>query len=138
MSDRSADYAVGYGKPPQETQFRKGASGNPAGRPKGSKNLATIVLKEARKRVRVNGPHGTRTVTKVEAAVTQLGNKSAQGDLRAAREFFALIQRSEEAADMGSSVLPINELDQTVLESLRRRMSNFATATSNSSREKEE
>ena len=138
MSDQSADYVVGYGKPPQSAQFRKGVSGNPKGRPKGSKNLATIVLKEARKRVRVNGSRGTRMVTKLEATVTQLGNKSAQGDLRAAREFFALIQRSEEAVDMGSSVLPINELDQTVIESLRRRMSSLGTVNSKSTSENNE
>jgi hypothetical protein len=27
-------YEVGYGKPPQSTQFKKGKSGNPKGRPK--------------------------------------------------------------------------------------------------------
>jgi Family of unknown function (DUF5681) len=31
----SGDYKVGYGKPPSETRFRKGVSGNPGGRPRG-------------------------------------------------------------------------------------------------------
>jgi hypothetical protein len=31
MSD---SYEVGYGKPPKDTQFKKGSSGNPKGRPK--------------------------------------------------------------------------------------------------------
>ena len=30
----SKDYKVGYKKPPKETQFKKGHSGNPKGRPK--------------------------------------------------------------------------------------------------------
>jgi hypothetical protein len=30
------DYAIGYGKPPASTQFRKGQSGNRTGRPKGT------------------------------------------------------------------------------------------------------
>jgi hypothetical protein len=29
---REPDYEVGYGKPPKDTQFKKGKSGNPRGR----------------------------------------------------------------------------------------------------------
>jgi Family of unknown function (DUF5681) len=37
MSGKSADtYEVGYSKPPKETRFQKGKSGNPSGRPKKS------------------------------------------------------------------------------------------------------
>lgn len=38
MEDLSPDYEVGYGKPPKEHQFIRGQSGNPRGRPRGSKN----------------------------------------------------------------------------------------------------
>jgi hypothetical protein len=31
---RSNSYEVGYGKPPKDTQFKKGSSGNPKGRPR--------------------------------------------------------------------------------------------------------
>lgn len=31
-------YSVGYGKPPEQTRFKKGKSGNPNGRPRGAKN----------------------------------------------------------------------------------------------------
>jgi Family of unknown function (DUF5681) len=122
MPNDEPQYEVGYGRPPKGGQFTKGKSGNPKGRPKGSKNLATIVLRESRQPVRVNGPRGARTVTKLEATVMQLGNKAAQGELRATREFLPLVQRSEEAVSAESAPLVVHELDQRVMQSLRRRM----------------
>jgi hypothetical protein len=70
----------------------------------------------------MNGPRGTRTVTKLEAIVTQLGNKAAQGELRATREFLPLVQLSEEALSGGSAPLVVHESDQRVMQSLRRRL----------------
>lgn len=137
MAEEDPPYEVGYGKPPRANRFQRGVSGNPKARPKGSKNLASIVLAESRQKIRVNGPRGTRRVTKLQAAVMQLGNKSAQGDLRALREFFALVQRSEESlASSGQSLQLLTELDEPVLDSIRRRMSTMATENPNQEVEK--
>src|ERR1035437_246855 len=138
MVDQDALYEIGYGKPPRKNRFQKGAPANPKGRPRGAKNLATIVLKESRQTVLVNGPRGSRKVTKIEAAMMQLGNKSAQGDLRATREFVALIQRSEESATSSASGIPLNELDLKTLEGLRRRVSSFPTEPTKTEEEKSE
>jgi hypothetical protein len=128
-------YEIGYAKPPLGGQFTKGVSGNPKGRPKGSKNLANVVLKESRQLVRINGPHGSRKVTKLEAAMMQLGNKSAQGDLRALRDFVALVGRSEESAQAITHTGKIEELDQRMMESLRRRFESLPTDNDQTTKE---
>lgn len=139
MPKDETPYEVGYGKPPKSGQFAKGKSGNPNGRPKGSKNLASIVLRESRQPVRVNGPRGARIVTKAQAAVMQLGTKAALGDLRATREFLPLIQRAEEAVNAESAPLAVHESDQLVMQSVLRRMQNMKveTVTSNGGEEQE-
>jgi predicted Zn-dependent peptidase len=123
MPENDVSYEVGYGKPPQSGQFPKGRSGNPKGRPKGSKNLATIMLQEARQTVRVNGPNGSRKVSKLQAAAMQLSTKAAQGDHRASRDFFNLVERSELAANAGSTPKSLPETDQAVMKMILRRLS---------------
>jgi hypothetical protein len=86
------DEEVGFGKPPKETRFKKGQSGNPKGRPKGAKNLATIVAEVCREKVRVKGENGASYyITKIEAIMKQLTNQAARGDMKATRMFFAML-----------------------------------------------
>jgi Family of unknown function (DUF5681) len=122
MTNDDSQFEVGCGKPPKSGQFAKGKSGNPKGRPKGSKNLATILLREASQPVLVNGPKGTRKVTKLQAAAMQLSTKAAQGDHRASRELFSLVERSEFAVNAGSASKSLTETDQTVMEMILRRV----------------
>ena len=83
----------------------------------------------------MKGARGSRKVTKLEAAVMQLGDKSAQGDLRAQREFFVLVQRSEESANPNDAPLTLREMDQQVMENIRCRMQGFQPKTDEPTRE---
>lgn len=123
FQEPSLPYEVGYRKPPKSNQFSRGQSGNPKGRPKGSKNLTSVVLRESRQTVLVKGPRGARKVTKLEASVMQLGNKAAQGDLRAACEFFSLVRMSEESANSDAAPSPtMHALDRQMMENICKRM----------------
>ncbi|MDQ6732297.1 MAG: DUF5681 domain-containing protein, partial [Actinomycetota bacterium] len=45
--------SVGRGRPPVHSQFKPGQSGNPPGRPKGSKNFITLLYQEAAEQVTI-------------------------------------------------------------------------------------
>ena len=97
------DYAVGYGKPPVHTRFKKGQSGNPRGRPRGAKNNATLLKEALDQTVAINENGRRRHITKRGAMFTQLANKAAQGDHRAIqtvlRESEKLDRRNEGAPE---------------------------------------
>jgi hypothetical protein len=114
---------VGFGKPPQHSQFKKGKSGNPRGRPKGRFNVATVLEKALREKVIVNENGRRLTITKMEAAFKQLVNKAAAGDLPAL-QLLARIARSGEERTAEAATTPstaISELDQKVLEGILQR-----------------
>ena len=77
------DYEVGYGRPPKDTQFRKGQSGNPAGRPKGTRNFKTDLEAELQERVRITESGKSEEVSKQRALVKRTFEKGMYGDMRA-------------------------------------------------------
>src|ERR1700676_2618881 len=121
MADHDDPYEVGYSKPPRQRRFTKGQSGNPKGRPKGSQNLASIVAKAGRERVKVTGSNGTRSITKVEAAFIQLANQAASGDLRAIRDFTYLLKSLEESGQSYLTLPVPHERDRTVMANIVER-----------------
>jgi len=77
------DYEVGYKKPPKQSQFKKGQSGNPRGRPSGKKNVRTIFNDALNETVPIVENGRRRKIGKGEAMFKQLANRAAQGDLKA-------------------------------------------------------
>jgi hypothetical protein len=123
MSRDDNDYEVGFGRPPKETRFRKGQSGNPKGRPKGKLNWSTVLERALHERVVINENGVRRTVTKLEAACTQVVNKAASGDLAALKQLAALIRSAEESTTQSRQPAPpSSEADRKVLRSLLRRI----------------
>ena len=88
-----SSYEVGYGKPPKATQFKKGKSGNPRGRPKGSLNLATDLTAELGETITVREDGRPRKVSKQRALIKSLMAKALQGDVRATTALLALYAR---------------------------------------------
>jgi hypothetical protein len=112
---------VGYGRPPKDTRFKGGISGNPQGRPKDSRNVAAVFAKTLREKVVIN-EHGQRkTITKLEAAVKQFVNKAAGGDLRAL-QLLVNLSREAETRELSSPARSIiAEVDQRIMDGILKR-----------------
>ncbi len=93
MSD---GYEVGYGKPPRSTQFRKGVSGNPRGRPKKARDFDHELLRESKASVILNENGSRRRISKHEAAIKQLINKAISGNIPALRTYLDRYQTAFE------------------------------------------
>jgi hypothetical protein len=74
---------VGYCKPPKHTQFVKGKSGNPKGRPKGAKNHDTMVADEIYAQIPITEYGKRKKITKGQAVLKQVFNKGVVGDPKA-------------------------------------------------------
>jgi hypothetical protein len=100
---KSGKYKVGYGKPPQRTQFKKGQSGNPKGRPRRSKNVATVAQDALYALVEVNENGRRQRVSKIEVGFKQLANRIAKGDLAAIRLLLTIPGVQKELVELRSS-----------------------------------
>src|SRR5271157_5882967 len=78
-----ADYVVGYGRPPKETQFPPGKSGNPNGRRKGSRSVGAILKDIIEQKIAVTENGKTRRMPALEVMLRRLVNDSMRGDGKA-------------------------------------------------------
>jgi Family of unknown function (DUF5681) len=120
----NGDYAIGYGRPPKHRRFQPGRSGNPKGRPKGSKNFSTLFAEELGQPVTLSENGKRKRMPKLQALVKQLVNKALGNDAKAATLVVNLISRSE-----GSTEAPAESMteasrpeDKPVIESIIRRI----------------
>jgi hypothetical protein len=121
-----ANERVGYGRPPMTTRFRPGQSGNPRGRPKGARNLGTVIAAALSERVAINENGRRRRITKLEASVKQLVNRAASGEARATQLLLALVQANE-ARPAQQDARRLSDADAIVMAELTRRLSQGAS-----------
>ena len=117
-----SDDEVGYKKPPKHSQFQKGQSGNPKGRPKGTKNLKTDLLEEMGEQVLVREGERSIKVSKQRAMIKRLAEKALRGDTRAISVIVNLLLRLIEPELTDKPLDEITAEDRTILEAFQARL----------------
>jgi hypothetical protein len=79
---RASSYKVGKGRPPAATRWKPGQSGNPRGRPRGSKNLETILSEALNEKIRVQEKGRSRSMTAREVIGKRIVHAAMKGDLK--------------------------------------------------------
>ena len=87
-------YEVGYGRPPKETQFRKGQSGNPKGRPKGSMSIGLRLEDALNEKVEVRDSNRIRKMAKVDVMIQGLIARAMKGDQQAVSTMMRLLKET--------------------------------------------
>jgi Family of unknown function (DUF5681) len=111
--NREGGYEIGYRKPPRNTRFEKGRSGNSRGRPRGAKNFTTIVGEALREPVVINENGQRKRTTKMDVIFRQLANKAAKGDHRSIQAVISFLEKHP-IVNIESTAVTAAELDGKV------------------------
>ena len=92
-------YEVGNCKPPKHSQFQKGKSGNAKGRPKGSKNLKTLIREEFLKPVTVVEKGKSIKIPRIRAIVRKITVDALTGGHQEAKLALNTFAKCDDTAD---------------------------------------
>ena len=122
-AESKGEYSIGRGKPPKATQFKKGDGRKRPGRPKGSKNIAALVLEAAAAQIEATIDGKKRKISKKQSAVIQLANAGAMGDPKLLLKFIDLIAEIEAQAEAARpSEYPFSDVDKKVIREIYKRL----------------
>ena len=103
-------------------QWASGRSGNDGGRPRGSRNMSTIVAEMLAERIELRDKAGTRRIGKLEAAIRQLYEKAIRhGHFPSLCKILDMAEKLEPKGDVAQPI-GLTEADRCVLEELAKRM----------------
>jgi len=119
--DQGRAYEVGYGKPPSASQFKPGQSGNVKGRPKGRKNLKTLIKQAMTAMITVQEGSSGRHVTKLEGVVLRQLQNALKGNDRSAMAVIKMASEMgllEDAPDAAGTENDLSAADERILKEL--------------------
>lgn len=92
---KCAAYGVGYGKPPKHSQFKKGVSGNAAGRPRERTIRSALIIEATRNQVTATIDGTPIRISRAQAIALKLAAKAIAGDPEALADFLRWVDAIE-------------------------------------------
>ena len=117
---------AGYGQPPEHSRWRKGQSGNPSGRSKGSRNLKTDLDAELAEKLHLTEAGRPIAVTKQRALLKSLLGRAISGDNRATEAVLKLVAELSDGSTDPVGEQPLSADDEALVEAFLARRSRKA------------
>jgi hypothetical protein len=119
-------YTVGYCRPPMHSRFKPGQSGNRKGRPRGRKNMRTILDNVLQQPVTIHEGGKPRTVTKKEALLLKWVHAALANDPKAAAVVFPLLRATghfdEDVTAADAQLLPPERANALAVDYFERNL----------------
>jgi hypothetical protein len=120
----STNYKVGKGRAPEARRWRPGVSGNPRGRPKGSKNRKTIIGAAERRTFTVTKNGRRRKMTALEIGLHNLQQEILRGNTKAFLAYLAILQQHGDSTAGASTFSDLLAEDEAILKDFLERKAN--------------
>jgi hypothetical protein len=121
-------YQIGYRRPPVSSQFKKGQSGNPKGRPRGTRNFVTLLKQELSKSIVVNENGKKKTITRLQAMVKRIVAGALQGDQKALLTLVEILRRTGQFEEPDVSALLPDDYEAILEAYVARRQNRSGTS----------
>jgi hypothetical protein len=115
------EFEVGYRRPPKFSQYQPGQSGNPRGRPKGSRKVADILRELLNAKITITEHGVSRRSSRLEVMILQLSNDATRGDKRALKLILDLTDRHGREDETPVRADGLASEDRAILEEFMRK-----------------
>jgi hypothetical protein len=118
MSNENHSDSVGYKQPPKRHQFQPGQSGNPNGRPKGTRNFKTDLRDELGEMISFREGGHEVSISKQRALIKRLVASAIEGDTRSIATLMSFCARAFGDDDHDQQQAPE---DREIVQAFKRR-----------------
>jgi hypothetical protein len=127
MNKKTDSAPVGYKQPPTHLQFQPGQSGNPNGRPKGTRNFKSDLRDELSETISFREGNREVSISKQRALIKRLVASAIEGDARSIATLMSFCARAFGEDNDDQQQAPE---DREIVQAFKRRGKSAATTNS--------